>query len=203
MKDLAMNLQQTVSLGSARNGNPLPFMGIRKLGAFSIVELLIVLSIIAMLGALLFPTMSILLEKRDVTACASNIRQIISAALIYAADSNNRLPVIEPDPLSDNHVYPPQAEAKGLLETLSPYGVNESLLVCRADLKGPSNNTTRGSSYEWIPLFDNEPINNLRLLVDNTVIVVPPNRAAIVSDWENVHSGKRNVGYVDGHVELR
>jgi len=54
--------------------------------AFTLVELLVVISIIAVLAAILFPTLSIAKAKAQQAKCISNLRQIAIALELYAQD---------------------------------------------------------------------------------------------------------------------
>jgi len=58
---------------------------IRRSG-FTLIELLVVIAIIAILAAILFPVFAKAREKARQTSCASNIRQLLSATLMYAQD---------------------------------------------------------------------------------------------------------------------
>jgi prepilin-type N-terminal cleavage/methylation domain-containing protein/prepilin-type processing-associated H-X9-DG protein len=60
--------------------------------AFTLIELLAVIVIIAMLAALLVPVMSRIRAKGDDAACASNLRQIGIGIGSYAADNDGTLP---------------------------------------------------------------------------------------------------------------
>ncbi len=60
--------------------------------AFSLIELLVVIAILAMLAALLLPTLLAAQEKGRKTACLSNLRQIGIAIQSYAADSDGKIP---------------------------------------------------------------------------------------------------------------
>ena len=60
--------------------------------AFTLVELLVVIGIIAILIALLFPVFSRVREQARRTKCLSNLRSLGQAAFIYANNHKDRLP---------------------------------------------------------------------------------------------------------------
>src|SRR5690242_12326698 len=55
--------------------------------AFTMVELLVVLAVIAVLAALLFPALAGAREKGRQAVCASNLRQFALANAMYAQDN--------------------------------------------------------------------------------------------------------------------
>src|SRR5690242_4532998 len=59
---------------------------------FTLIELLIVIAVIAILAALLFPVLSRGREGGRRTACISNVRQLTLAMLQYAQDYDENLP---------------------------------------------------------------------------------------------------------------
>lgn len=57
--------------------------------AFTLVEMLVVIAIMAILTALLLPSMGKLRASARKSECASNLRQIFVALTLYAQDNNN------------------------------------------------------------------------------------------------------------------
>jgi prepilin-type N-terminal cleavage/methylation domain-containing protein len=60
--------------------------------AFTLVELLVVIGIVALLIAILLPSLSKARESANRTACMSNVRQIVTAFVMYTADNKGSLP---------------------------------------------------------------------------------------------------------------
>ncbi len=60
--------------------------------AFTLIELLVVIAIIAILAALLMPTLSLAKEKARRIKCMSNLKQIGNALLAYAGENRDTLP---------------------------------------------------------------------------------------------------------------
>ena len=58
--------------------------------AFTLVEVLAVMSVVAVLAALLLPAVGSALERGRSTQCVSNLRQLAAANLTYAADNESR-----------------------------------------------------------------------------------------------------------------
>jgi prepilin-type N-terminal cleavage/methylation domain-containing protein len=60
--------------------------------AFTLIELLVVIAVLAILAALMLPTLASAREKGWQAACLSNLRQIGLAVHAYAGDSDGKIP---------------------------------------------------------------------------------------------------------------
>src|SRR5262245_44170702 len=93
----------------------------RTLRAFTLIELLVVIAIIAVLAALLLPSLSKARESGRRSACASNLRQIILAALLYADERDQRFPAQPGDGLPVRAVG---GDGRNYYDLLMPYANN-------------------------------------------------------------------------------
>jgi prepilin-type N-terminal cleavage/methylation domain-containing protein len=66
----------------------------RVLRAFSLIELLIVLSMISILSAILLPVFAQTREQARRTTCVENSRRLMAAVLLYAQDYDEKLSIL-------------------------------------------------------------------------------------------------------------
>ena len=98
-------------------------IGRRNSVAFTIIELMVVIAIIAILISMLLPALSAAREQAKATQCASNLRQLGAALTMYANSFGGRLPS-----WSGWHPYPPDPGSAqyigiGWTEALAQYYV--------------------------------------------------------------------------------
>ncbi len=98
---------------------------------FTLIELLVVIAIIAILAAILFPVFARARAKARQTACASNLKQMGLAVHMYAADYDQRTPLIRilfPTAIGAPEVGPDDPLSP--VVALAPYIRNEQIFVC-------------------------------------------------------------------------
>jgi prepilin-type N-terminal cleavage/methylation domain-containing protein/prepilin-type processing-associated H-X9-DG protein len=106
----------------------------RRARAFTLIELLIVLSIILLLVSLVLPTLGRARESARRVACQSNLRQLALAAIMYADANRGRLPSTAPlryPHVADWLYWRPKQQMSG--SALWPYMRSSAALTCPSD----------------------------------------------------------------------
>ena len=101
---------------------------------FTLIELMVVIAVIAILAALVLPSLSRAKDTARRTSCVSNLRQVSLAIYLYADDCSDSLPV-----LPDTNPYPNGVGAyykqlvKGYLNLTGPASPEEKVFICPSD----------------------------------------------------------------------
>ena len=198
--------------------------------AFTLIEVLVVVSIIALLVSILIPTLSKARNQVKRVSCASQLHQVGIAMLSYLHDSRDHMPwasdmpSIGPGPLDPVKPDGTPQDPIYFSDVLKPHLKNQiSALNCPGDLPGL---TDRGVPNQGLSYFQSERSSyvyrtSLRGLTPTRFNQRPhgrpghehlhPNDAHVPStiwfacDYENFHgqagqNGARRYVYIDGHV---
>ena len=120
---------------------------IKRRKAFTLIELLVVIAIIAILAAILFPVFSRARENARRASCASNLKQLGIAFMMYTQDYDERLPGVTIGTPGENEtggwVYFTHFDAPGRASVIDvtkgalyPYVKNSQVYVCPSDSVG-------------------------------------------------------------------
>ncbi len=183
----------------------------RRSSAFTLIELLTVITIIALLASLLFPVINSAFYKTDILRCSANLRALGAAAHSYATDHDNLFPEIEPDPQHPLGVPTDSGNPRlPILTALKNYGIVDKTVQCPTDLKlgATSSYATKQSSYMWQPLAEDENATSITRYTRRGAFPASLARTQLATDWVAIHPVspadgapmRFNVLFADGHV---
>lgn len=180
-----------VALPGTRGGTP---RLARAAPAFTLLELLVVMAVISILAALLFPLLGRAKESGRATVCLSNLHQIGIALQLYAQDNRNHLPYMRDRNLAGTNGLP------GPDLVLSNYLGNIRVLRCPSDRQNLFEST--GSSYSWNSLLNGQDADHLSALG----MQFDPHQIPLMFDKDKFHKArgpKKEVNYLyaDGHIK--
>ena len=140
---------------------PFKNAAVRAQGAFTLVELLVVIGIIAVLLAILLPSLNRAREKARMVQCASNLRQLGTAAVMYANENKGVFPGIADQPRPDDWIHwrgsPPNNDLQN--SALAPHlGKPVSPAVFRCPSDPWETHTPRGGFHPY-PYFNSYSMN--------------------------------------------
>lgn len=151
----------------------------RRLRAFTLTELLVVIGVVALLIALLMPLLSRARASSQAVSCLSNLRQIMMAFQLYAGDNRQQLP----DPASTGQSW------ESLLRS---YLTAREVYHCKSD--GGLYENLR-SSYDWRDTSDADTTVAGKLLT----AIRRPDAVFVFDALPDWHArGKINAALADG-----
>jgi prepilin-type N-terminal cleavage/methylation domain-containing protein/prepilin-type processing-associated H-X9-DG protein len=166
--------------------------------AFTLVELLVVIAVIAILAALLLPIIGRSKESARAAVCLSNLHQVGIALQIYVQENNNKLPVMRD--ISTDAAVAATNTFPSIQNVLAAQLGNTNVLRCPSDLSHFFEST--GSSYAWNSLLNGEDADHLKVFN----ISFNADQIPVVYDKEDFHKIRGankavNYLYADGHIK--
>jgi prepilin-type N-terminal cleavage/methylation domain-containing protein/prepilin-type processing-associated H-X9-DG protein len=180
----------------------------RGIRGFTLVEMLVVVSIIAVLVAILLPVFAAARKAGRKAVCASNLRQLLMAQKMYADDC-------------DRTLVPARSAGYTWCVLLQPYMKNGGILVCPEDDKpqqtpncndlphsyGINYNLTFNTSSRPF-VFRMSGINrttDLLLFFDmksSAQAMGSSYYTSLLSRMDARHNDRCGVGFLDGHAKM-
>jgi prepilin-type N-terminal cleavage/methylation domain-containing protein/prepilin-type processing-associated H-X9-DG protein len=160
------------------------------LNAFTLIEILVVVGILAILLALIFTAYSRVTESGRATKCVAHLRQIGIALNGYLGEHDMKMPVLRGARASREEDVPV------IDNTLDRYLTDRRVFACPADSKYAA---TTGTSYYWNTALNDQAVASLNFLH----LVDDHSRIPILADKEGFHpylETKLNILYADGHA---
>jgi prepilin-type N-terminal cleavage/methylation domain-containing protein/prepilin-type processing-associated H-X9-DG protein len=203
----------------------------KDLFGFSLIELLVVISIITVVLAILMPGLGKARTLTRRTKCASNLHQIDVAMHLYLNSNDDTYPCAQ-DPLPKKTTTDPNFwlwMGRGWRSFIAPHlggkidAINPSVLLCPADKIAPVKWESTSYSYSMTFYHSPEQINGMtsNLNTDSPVPQKPvnvakPDEKMLIGEWLSNHQqipdgndqgwwcwqGQRNFLFVDGQVRF-
>jgi prepilin-type processing-associated H-X9-DG protein/prepilin-type N-terminal cleavage/methylation domain-containing protein len=185
--------------------------------AFTLLELLVIMAVIAILITIAYPVYTSVLERGKVTQDMSDLRQIGIAIQTYLNDNDQILPdtttwpgtsvtpVLYPKYIGTRKIFQSPFDKRSSLETdLAPvsYSINHNMYLPAV---GISRNFTRvvspASTFLMAPTYSGDPKNALSWT--GTMTNAPDLPVGGAGETKGTHSngGRINVLFCDWHVE--
>lgn len=135
--------------------------------AFTLIEVLVVVAIIALLISILLPSLRVARERSKAVACSSNLRQLGYGAVQYAGDNREYVPPVDNKKKEAEFTVGADLGRDDMRVYFPKYGATLKLWECPGagnrvfnvdDLAATYQQTTGqrvGSAYEYIPWMYN------------------------------------------------
>ena len=191
-----------------------------KRAAFTLVEILVVLAIIGILAAILFPAFASVRASARAASCASNLKQIGFATLMYAQDNSGKLPY----PINGITYKGPRC---GWPDSFFRYTRNAEVFICPDDPDDEENSVydpactatpeapvDKAGSYNFVGRYDsltrNEPTRVILAVDgrggDSAPSTSPGHTTILMQKLQGTlgdprHNDGYNMVFGDGHVK--
>ncbi|MCJ8330336.1 MAG: type II secretion system protein [Lentisphaeria bacterium] len=149
---------------------------------FTLIELLIVISILFILMGLILGAFGLVRKKSRRAVCSSNLRQLGLAVHLYVNDYRDRLPV---------------SERLAIHNHLEAYTSGAEIYQCPGDLEDDGLFATEGTSYEWNVFVNGKLIDRSNFQILGLDLQLP-----LMYDGDYYHGKQKNQLFNDGRIEV-
>lgn len=159
--------------------------------AFTLIEMIVVMAVIAILAAFAYPVYQRSVASGRAAACLSNLRQLSAGLNAYLNENDMKMPTLQIGRDSLNQDVPV------IDNTLDKYISDKRVFACPADNKNLATKT--GTSYCWNVALNGQAVANLNFLQ----LATDTSHIPVISDKEGFHpylQDKVNILYADGHA---
>ncbi|MBN8708135.1 MAG: hypothetical protein BGO12_02000 [Verrucomicrobia bacterium 61-8] len=161
--------------------------------AFTVLEMLVAVAIIAILVVVAVPVISTIRRKINSAKCLENLREIGVGLNVYVADHDHRMPALQGSRSSITDNVP-------VIDTvLAEYVPGQAVFRCPFD--GGVANVT-GTSYGWNSFLNNQPVAGLKFALGDWVFS-DKSSIPVLNDKGDWHAGRKNFLYADGSAGNR
>lgn len=192
---------------------------------FTLIELLIVIAIIGILAAILFPAFSQAREGARRIVCVSNLRQIGMGLQMYAQDHSETLPGATSADVAN--FGDSAATGASVLSTLTRYTGSNQIFVCpsasaasgveapttASDSNYMANGVIAGRNLSSLPTPDSIVFIQENLQRSNVAYLRPKRSGTQFTEWHKTTNGREQYSNIhleggvllfgDGHVKWR
>lgn len=158
---------------------------------FTLMELLMVITITAALAALAIPASNKLIQRARAASCTNNLRNLGASLNLYLTENNNTMPALVTARASLDSDEPT------IDKVLENFTGSKTVFHCPADSRKLWETT--GTSYLWNNLLNGQNVASLNFMG----LITSGSRIPVMSDKENFHTYQDvqvNILYADGHV---
>jgi len=180
-----------------------------KANGFSLVELLVVVVLAGILGAMLFGSLDGVRDRSHLAKCTANMRQLHTGFMLYAAENRNTLPAYRRTAEPNPNVPGDTGRYEFWYTNLNPYvPVTSRAFACPAEPRSgelPSYYGMNANIPMHLPIHNVTKPSRFFLLADSERITRITAGARTDEEIAYRHSGgsRTNLLFLDGHVEAR
>jgi len=206
--------------------NDFPSRQTSRVRGFGVTELLVVLAVLAVLSALVIPTLARSRARSRLALCTANVQKVNRAVLQFAEDNNHSLPRVDNSPAPGGWWYYKE-QVKGYLALTGPPSTNDLVFACPDD-RGYEDEGEKPrpfcKSRKYV--YTSYVFNGVNLPGTPNIAgrqvssIVDPQKTLLVMEWtahgplswHNSRTGRANtpfyndgesvVGFVDGHADF-